>query len=177
LSVSELLNLYLLQCASSSCVNITMLQIFSAYRYLYLQICTSSLCLSCPPCDVPQVRRQARLQRFQEASTGSSGGGSSSSGAKQEALRLVDQRESGGFGTSTALEKEYLRLTSLPLASEVRPPEVGWGRTRGCKHFFGSDRVKWGRTGVGRIRYNATGTEIAAIKGGLGQRQGLQPLC
>lgn len=36
-------------------------------------------------------------------------------------VALVD---SGGMGTSTALEKEYLRLTSMPRQSDVRPPEV-----------------------------------------------------
>lgn len=30
----------------------------------------------------------------------------------------------GGYGTSEALEKEYLRLTSLPRAADVRPPGV-----------------------------------------------------
>lgn len=30
----------------------------------------------------------------------------------------------GGYGTSEALEKEYLRLTSLPRAADVRPPAV-----------------------------------------------------
>ena len=28
------------------------------------------------------------------------------------------------FGSSTALEKEYLRLTALPTVDAVRPPEV-----------------------------------------------------
>lgn len=30
----------------------------------------------------------------------------------------------GGVGTNEALEKEYLRLTSLPRAADVRPPAV-----------------------------------------------------
>ncbi|KAF8060462.1 LENG8 [Scenedesmus sp. PABB004] len=30
----------------------------------------------------------------------------------------------GGYGRSTALEKEYLRLTALPKAEDVRPPDV-----------------------------------------------------
>ncbi len=36
----------------------------------------------------------------------------------------VLQDTEGGLGTSEALEKEYLRLTSLPRASDVRPPHV-----------------------------------------------------
>lgn len=31
---------------------------------------------------------------------------------------------SGGYGTCEALEKEYLRLTSMPRAADVRPPNI-----------------------------------------------------
>ena len=37
---------------------------------------------------------------------------------------VQELRAAGGLGTSEALEKEYLRLTSLPRASDVRPPQV-----------------------------------------------------
>lgn len=36
----------------------------------------------------------------------------------------VELRAAGGVGTREELEKEYLRLTSLPRASDVRPPHI-----------------------------------------------------
>ncbi|PNH10916.1 Leukocyte receptor cluster member 8 [Tetrabaena socialis] len=59
-----------------------------------------------------EARRRQRAQRFGEAD---------GAGAEEDEQVLV---ESGGYGTSEALEKEYLRLTSLPRPSDVRPPAV-----------------------------------------------------
>uniref|UniRef100_A0A7R9V2P4 SAC3/GANP/THP3 conserved domain-containing protein n=1 Tax=Chlamydomonas euryale TaxID=1486919 RepID=A0A7R9V2P4_9CHLO len=57
-------------------------------------------------------RRQQRAQRFEDDEAATS---------DPDASVLLRQR---GLGTSMALEKEYLRLTSLPSASSVRPPNV-----------------------------------------------------
>lgn len=42
-------------------------------------------------------------------------------GDEDEELALAD---SGGMGTNTSLEKDYLRLTSMPRQSDVRPPAI-----------------------------------------------------
>lgn len=63
-----------------------------------------------------KARRLARRQRFE-----SSEGADESPQAKE---RLLDAMQRGEFGRSEALEKTYLRLTSLPAAGSVRPPHV-----------------------------------------------------
>ncbi|EFJ45164.1 hypothetical protein VOLCADRAFT_106118 [Volvox carteri f. nagariensis] len=62
------------------------------------------------------ARLRLRQQRF----------GDATAAAAQEASGKGDVvlAESGGYGTSEALEKEYLRLTSLPRVADVRPPAV-----------------------------------------------------
>ena len=57
------------------------------------------------------ARRSLRRQRF-----------AGSSAAPSSEQVLLD--DAGGTGTSAAIEKEYLRLTSLPVASNVRPAHV-----------------------------------------------------
>jgi hypothetical protein len=44
--------------------------------------------------------------------------------AQAETLVAARQRHGSAFGTSTALEKRYLRLTAAPTADTVRPPHV-----------------------------------------------------
>ncbi|GLI60790.1 hypothetical protein VaNZ11_003024 [Volvox africanus] len=62
------------------------------------------------------ARLQLRQHRF-----GAFGAAVAQEGSQEDDVALL---ESGGYGTSEALEKEYLRLTSLPRASDVRPPAV-----------------------------------------------------
>lgn len=71
------------------------------------------------------ARRLEREQRFKEAAA-------AAQQARAEARKphgkrtLVEVRSEQGRarGTSTSLEKDYLRLTSLPTLESVRPPEV-----------------------------------------------------
>lgn len=90
------------------------------------------------PRAVLQARRAERQQRFaadlasiKAVTAGSNGAaGSSMFGAGRSAAESEQAIGSGwlalhgGFGTNTSLEKEYLRLTSVPKAEDVRPPEV-----------------------------------------------------
>lgn len=45
------------------------------------------------------------------------------------------------FGSSTALEKEYLRLTALPTVDAVRPPEVLQQVRRGRRRWLSAALV------------------------------------
>jgi hypothetical protein len=76
----------------------------------------------------------------------------------------------GGYGSSRSLEKEYLRLTSVPKAEDVRPPEVlaqslalikkRW--REGCSYAYACSQLKsvrqdltvqvrWGSAAAGRL--------------------------
>jgi len=95
-------------------------------------------------CAPLQARRAERQQRFAAdlasikaatssngtAGSGKRGGGAQGHGKSSAAAQSEQAIGSGwlalhgGFGTNQALEKEYLRLTSVPKAEDVRPPEV-----------------------------------------------------
>ncbi|WIA35122.1 hypothetical protein OEZ86_003603 [Tetradesmus obliquus] len=77
-----------------------------------------------------QARRAERQQRFAaDLAAMKQPGGSSSSSAQQQQDEGIGAAGGwlalgGGYGSSRSLEKEYLRLTSVPKAEDVRPPEV-----------------------------------------------------
>jgi hypothetical protein len=111
---------------------------------LYIRYTPHSLKANCWLVLAVQARRQARAARFldqqQQQQQGGDGSGSSSS------AKLIDRVNQGGYGTNTTLEKEYLRLTVLPDAADVRPPEVRW---QGCSRRGRRDGSEKGRSGEG----------------------------
>jgi hypothetical protein len=77
-----------------------------------------------------QARRAGRQQRFASdlasiKAVSRGGAGSSSSAFSEESIGSGWLALQGGFGSNMSLEKEYLRLTSVPKSEDVRPPEVG----------------------------------------------------
>lgn len=74
-----------------------------------------------------QARRAGRQQRFAldlASIKAVSHPGSSSNTFSEESIGSGWLALQGGFGSNMSLEKEYLRLTSVPKSEDVRPPEV-----------------------------------------------------
>lgn len=74
-----------------------------------------------------QARRAGRQQRFASdlaSIKAVSRPGNSSSTFTEESIGSGWLALQGGFGSNMSLEKEYLRLTSVPKSEDVRPPEV-----------------------------------------------------
>lgn len=80
-----------------------------------------------------QARRAERQQRFAAdlVALQSSNAAPAARNAGSLAYSSIDGgigdgwlRLEGGYGTNQSLEKEYLRLTAVPKAEDVRPPKV-----------------------------------------------------
>ncbi|PSC70843.1 leukocyte receptor cluster member 8-like protein [Micractinium conductrix] len=94
------------------------------------------------------ARRRDRRERFQAEKAAAA----AAAGVRDSNKTLVALRSEQGVahGNSTQVEKEYLRLTSLPSAADVRPPEVlaqalelvkrRW--TEGCEYKYACDQLK-----------------------------------
>ncbi|PRW59764.1 Leukocyte receptor cluster member 8 isoform A [Chlorella sorokiniana] len=83
---------------------------------------TSPSLASLPVDKAELARRAERRARFQEEQAAAA----AAAGVKMKEKTLVELRSEQGVarGQNQSLEKEYLRLTSLPSAADVRPPEV-----------------------------------------------------
>lgn len=110
---------------------------------------SSSPSLASLPLDKQELeRRLDRKQRFQEERAAAA----AAAGIKEAQKTLVEVRSQHGVarGQNQNLEKEYLRLTSLPSITDVRPPEVlrdalelvkrRW--TEGCEYKYACDQLK-----------------------------------
>ncbi|KAI7844718.1 hypothetical protein COHA_001806 [Chlorella ohadii] len=83
---------------------------------------TSPSLASLPVDKAELARRAERRARFQEEQAAAA----AAAGVKVKEKTLVELRSEQGVarGQNQNLEKDYLRLTSLPSAADVRPPEV-----------------------------------------------------
>ncbi|KAL4431998.1 hypothetical protein ABPG77_000265 [Micractinium sp. CCAP 211/92] len=109
---------------------------------------TSPSLASLPVDPAELARRQERRERFQAEKAAAA----AAAGVKDASKTLVALRSEQGVarGQNTSLEKDYLRLTSLPSVADVRPPEVlgqalelvkrRW--TEGCEYKYACDQLK-----------------------------------
>ncbi|KAL4424356.1 hypothetical protein ABPG75_001657 [Micractinium tetrahymenae] len=109
---------------------------------------TSPSLASLPVDHAELARRRERRERFQAEKAAAA----AAAGVKDSSKTLVALRSEQGVarGQNTSLEKDYLRLTSLPSVADVRPPEVlaqalelvkrRW--TEGCEYKYACDQLK-----------------------------------
>lgn len=117
----EAVNASLLQAASASAVQVQLKKIKSLDSSAAAKGISPSL--SSLPVDHQELaRRLERQQRFKEEKAAAA----AAAGIKDSQKTLVELRSEQGVarGQNLQLEKDYLRLTALPSAVDVRPPKV-----------------------------------------------------
>lgn len=110
------------------------------------------------------ARRQKRMQRFGVAQNDEPGGVTSalspprvSDGMKNGKKRKVSQSETTFVGTSTTLEKPYLRLTDFPKAENVRPLPILIKSLAHIKgHYIQHEDFEWANGQLKSVRQDLT---------------------